>query len=151
MCNLRTLISALISGFIAFTAQSVATADVAMIPNTEPSELFGLDRDTSPRARLECARPIPQQIRENLASSTQDRRAYLESARRDLDWNVPSAELKAPNVLALVRIPLDRSIAHPRTLNLNLPLQKEEASQVVDLAGDPLHPGLAYPRPNSLC
>jgi hypothetical protein len=150
MCSQRTLISALISGFIAFTAQSVASADVAIIPNTETS-VFGLDSDAPLRDRLVCALPIPQQIRENLAPSTQDNRAYLDSARLGPGWNFPSGELKAPNVLALVQIPLDRTVTHRLTPNLDSPVQNEEAPQVLDLAGDPLHLRLTYPRPNGHC
>lgn len=151
MCSQRTLISALISGFIAFTAQSVATADVAMTPNNEASGLFGLDRDAPLRDRLECSQPIPQQIRENLAPSTQDNRAYLDSARQDAGWNFPSGELKAPNILALVRIPLDRTVTHPLTPNLDSPVKNEDASQVLDLTGGPPHLRLTYPHPNGLC
>ena len=151
MCIQRTLNSVLIAGLIVFGVQSLATADVAMMPNTQASELSGLDREALLRQRLECTHPIPQQIRENLAPSTRDNRAYLESARRDLDGNLPSGELKAPNVLALVRIPLARTVRHPLTPNLDLPVQNEEASQSLELAGDSLHLRLTYPLPNGLC
>ncbi|HKQ24562.1 MAG TPA: hypothetical protein VJT81_09005 [Burkholderiales bacterium] len=140
----------MISGFIVITAQSVATADVTMIPNTETSGSFSLDRDAPLRDRLECAQPISQQIRENLAPSTQDNRAYLDSDRRE-PGNFPSGELEAPNILALMRIPLERTAAHPLSPNHEAPVQNEEASQVLDLAGDPLHLQLTHPRPNGLC
>ena len=151
MCSQRTVISALISGFIVITAQSLATADVAMIPNTETSGLFGLDRDPPLRDQLKCAQPISQQIRENLAPSTQDNRAYLDSDRGEPGWNFPSGELEAPNIFALMRIPLDRTAAHPLAPNHEAPVQNEEASQVLDLAGHPPHLQLTHPRPNGLC
>jgi hypothetical protein len=150
MCTQRTLNSVVIAGLVVF-AQSAATADVAMMPNTQASVLLGLDRDAPLRQRLECTQPMPQQIRENLAPSTQGTRAYLESARRDLDWNLPPGELKVPNVLELVRIPLDRTIRHPLTPNLDLPFQNEEGSQFLDLAEVPLHLPLPYPLSNRLC
>lgn len=151
MSTQRTLNSVLIAGLVVFTAQSVATADETMIPNTQASELLGLDHDAPLRQRLECAQPISQQIRENLVPSTQASRAYLDSARRELDWNLPSGELKVPNILELVRIPLDRTIRHPLTPNLDLPFQNEDGSQFLDLAGDPPHLRLTHPFPNRLC
>ena len=151
MCSQRTLISALLSGFIAFTAQSIASADVAMIPDTETSGSFGLDRDAPLRDRLKCAQPIPLQNRENLSPSTRDSRAYLDSSRLDPGWNFPSGELKAPNTFALMRIPLDRTVAHPLAPNLDSSVQNEEASQVLGLAVSPLHQRLTHPLPNDLC
>jgi hypothetical protein len=147
----RTLTYVLILGLIAFAAESVAIADVAMIPNTQATGLFGLDRDTPPRERLACTQPIPHHVRENLAPNTLDNRAYLNSVRADPSLNSPSEELKMPNVLVLVRIPLDRTVTHPLTPNLDSPAQNEEASQVLDLAGDPLHLRLTYPLPHGLC
>jgi hypothetical protein len=81
MCTQKTLIYLLISGLIAFAAESVAIADVVMMPNTQATGLFGPDRDAVPRERLACTQPIPHQIREDLASGAQDTRAYLDSAR----------------------------------------------------------------------
>ena len=150
MCIQRTLNSVLIAGLIVFAAQSVTNADEATMPNTQASGLSGKDRD-APLRQLECTPPIPLQIRENLAPSTRDYRAYLESARRDTDRNLPSGELKEPNILALVRIPLDRTVTHPLTPNLASPVQNEDASQFLDRAGDPLHLRLPYPLPNRLC
>jgi hypothetical protein len=151
MCTQTTLISVLISGLIAFAAESVAIADVAMIPNTRASGPFGLDRDAPLRERLACTQPIPHQVRENPATNTQDNRAYLYSVRPDPGWNSPSEELKMPNIFVLMRIPLDRTVTHPFTPNLDSPVQNDEVSQAVDLAGDPLHLRLTHPLPHGLC
>jgi hypothetical protein len=151
MCTQKTLISVLISGLIAFAAESVATADVAMIPNTRASGLFGPDRDAPLRERLACTQPIPHQVRENLAPNTQANRAYLDSVRPDPGLNSPSEELKVPDIFVLVRIPLDRTVTQSLTPTLDLPAQNEEASQALDLAGDPLHLRLTYPLPHGLC
>jgi len=151
MCSQRTLICVLISGLIAAAAESVATADEAMIPDTHASELFRLDRDAPLQERLACTRPMPHQIRENLAPNTQDNRAYLDSARSDPGWNLPSGELKMPSIFVLVRIPLGRTVAHPLTPSLDSPVRNEETSQALDLAVDPKHLRLMDLLPRSLC
>jgi hypothetical protein len=151
MCTQKTLISVLISGLIAFAAESVTAADAAMIPNAQASGSFGLDRDAPLRERLACTQPIPNQVRENLAPNTQDNRAYLDSARPDQGWNLPPEELKMPNIFVLVRIPLNRTVTHPLTPSLDSPVQNEETSQALDLAGDPLYLRHTYPLPHGLC
>jgi hypothetical protein len=129
----------------------VAIADVAMIPNTQATGLFGPDRDAVLREWLACTQPIPHQIREDLASGAQDTRAYLDSARLDPGRNLPSEALKMPGIFTLVRIPLDRTVVHPLTPNPDSPVKNEKISPALDLAGDPLHLRLTYPLPHRLC
>ena len=151
MCTQRVLISVLIAGLVVLATQSVATADVEMIPNTQASGLSGWDSDASLRERLACTQPIPHEIRGNPGPNTLDNRAYLDSARPDPVWNLPSGELTMPSIFVLMRIPLDRTVTHPLTPTLDSPVQNKETSQALDLAGDPLHPRLTYPLPIRLC
>jgi hypothetical protein len=149
MCTQKTLISVLISGLIAFAAESVATADVTMIPSTRASGLFSSDRDAPLQERLACTPPMLHQVLENPAPNTRDNRAYLDSARPDQGWNSPPEELKMPNIFVLVRIPLERTVTHPLTPSLDSPVQNKDTSQALDLAGDPLHLRLTHP--HGLC
>ena len=150
MCTQGMVISVLIAGLIAFTAQSEAIAVAEMIPNPQVSGVSGVDSDAPLRERL-CIQPIPHEIRGNLGPNTPDNRAYLDSARPDPVWNLPSGELKMPNIFVLMRIPLDRSATRLLTPNLDSPVQNEETSPALDLAGDSLHSRLAYPLPKGLC
>ena len=147
----KMLISVLISGLIALAVESVATADVAMIPNTRASGIFGSDRDAPLQQWFACTQPAPHQDRVNPAPNIQDNRVYLDSARPDPGLKSPSEELKMPNIFVLVRIPLDRTFMHPLTPNLDSPAQNEEASPDLNLTGDPLPLRLTYPLSHRLC
>jgi len=147
----KMLISVLISGLIALAVESVATADVAMIPNTRASGMFGSDSDAPLQEWFACKPPVPHQVRENPAQNIQDNRAFLDSVRPDPGLNSPSEELKMPNMFVLVRIPLDRTLMHPLTPNLDSPAQNEEASPDLNLIGDPLPLRLTYPLSHRLC
>lgn len=153
MFTQRTSISVLIAVLIAFASQSAASADadVVMMPNTRASELVGLDRDAMLRERLACPQPVSQQVRENLAPSTQNNRAHLDAARPDPGSNLPSGELTAPHVFALVQIPLGRTATLPPSPNLESAVKTEQTSLDLDLPGDPLHLRLTDPLPNELC
>jgi len=131
--------------------ESVAFADVAMIPDTQASGSFGMDRDAPVRERLACRPPITHQIRENLAPSTLSSHAYLDSARPDPGWNLPPGELDMPNIFPLVRIPLHRTARHPLIPNLDPLAPDKETSRALGLAGDRPHLQLADPLPNDLC
>ena len=114
MCTQRMLISVLISGLFAFAMEPAASADVAMIPDAQAAGSFNMDRDGSVRYGLTCRQPIPHQIRNNPAPGMRSR-AYLDSSRPDPGWGLPPGELNMPNIVALVRIPLDRTVRHPLT------------------------------------